>query len=232
MAGEPRRGHRSYVEMNMSTTTFPSALALAILCTLPITGCDTIYGSGRALDETRTVASFDSISVAAGIEADVSPGPSSVVVHGDDNIVTDVVTEVRDSVLYVYPIHDYHAVVPLIVEIHAPRLATLSLSSGSRSTLSEVDEQELALEVDSGATMVASGRAIELRAHVASGGMLDATNVEAERVVIDGHSGGELDLTATREVTGLVESGAHARVLGRPAVRDVHTQSGGDVTYE
>src|SRR5688572_26470236 len=94
------------------------------------TGCDTINGSGVSAEERRDVAPFRHVHVKAGLHADVRPGPQSVVVFGDDNIVPHVVTRVSGSVLTIEPERDFDPVVPLSIAVSAPELSGASLEAG------------------------------------------------------------------------------------------------------
>jgi hypothetical protein len=196
------------------------------------TGCDTIEGSGRAAEERRELAAFDAVEVEAGLEADITPGAQEVIVQGDDNIVPYVRTTVEGAVLHVVPEHDFDPVVPLRITVSVPDLRRASLRAGGRVTLSDIEAAELELSVEAGGDLRAGGRVERLRADLSAGGTLDAAGLPADRVTIHGDAGGLLIVHAREEVTGSVVSGAEARVLGAPPVRDVRTDSGGEVHYE
>lgn len=85
-----------------STRIARIAICLAVAATL--TGCNGILGrgiagSGQEASEPREVGAFDRIDVAGQTDVTVEPGDTSVTVRGDDNLLSDVLTEVNDDTL-------------------------------------------------------------------------------------------------------------------------------------
>ena len=194
-------------------------------------GCETIEGSGRAASEQREVPSFSHVLVRAGLRADVRPGPQSVVVTGDDNIVPHVMTNVRGSVLTIEPELDFDPVVPLSISVSAPELNGASLEAGGRLDVSELDAEAFSLELNAGGKIVASGRVRHLDVSLSAGGTLDATAIASPTVTLWSSAGGSVLVTALEEVSGAIESGSEAWIYGSPARRNVSTKSGGEVSY-
>jgi hypothetical protein len=217
---------------NMNTsngTTVRGLLTAALL--LGATACETIYGSGRAAEEERSVAPFRAVLVRAGLRAQISPGPQRVVVTGDDNIVPHVMTQVHGSVLTIEPEVDFDPVVPLLTIVSAPEIDGASLQAGGELTVRELDADAFSLYLDAGGTIVASGTARQLDVTLTAGGTLDARAVESPSVTVYGAAGGTMLVTAREAVSGSIESGSQARIYGAPPSRNVVTRSGGDVLY-
>ncbi|MFO0552517.1 MAG: head GIN domain-containing protein [Polyangiaceae bacterium] len=197
-----------------------------------LTGCETVYGSGRSETQERDVQAFTKVEVSAGLEAHVTQGATqSVVITGDDNIVPTISTEVRNGVLFIEPAVDFDPRLPLEIEVVAPSLEGASLRAGGALWIDGLDAPTFELSCEAGGEVMASGHVDRLTVSLSAGGDIDAVDIDSPRVVLRGEAGGEMSVTATDRVEGHVESGATARVFGDPEVRSVTTESGGEVEY-
>lgn len=206
-------------------------MATWIACAAALTGCDTIYGSGRPFEETRDLPPFDSVVVAEGLAARVGIGPQEVSLRGDDNIVPEVLTTVDRGVLRISSDHDLEPDVPLDIVVTAPHVQEAAAESGAYLEV-DIDADEITLRSDSGSAVVASGSVGQLNAIATSGSSLDAARLAAAWVMLQCESGSEMVVRASEGASGSVVSGSAATVLGWPAVRSVHSASGSEVSYE
>ncbi len=200
-------------------------LSLSLACTLGIAG------SGRAVDDSRVVSDFDAVEVSAGLVADVAPGPTSVVVHGDDNLVPHVVTRVRGRTLVVEPDASFDPAVPLVVTIRSPAVSSVTLRAGGAVSVHDIARSELALHCDAGGTLIASGTVDHLVATQSAGGDVDATGLVATSVSVDARAGGSMHLHVRDAASGAVLSGSEVSIHGRPRTRAITEASGGTVRW-
>jgi hypothetical protein len=195
-------------------------------------GCETVHGSGRSAKESRLVPEFTAIEVSAGLRAHLATGPQEVALSGDDNILPYVSTTVAGRVLNIEPTVDFDPVVPLEIRVSCPTPTGAKLRAGGDLRVDDVSVPELAVEIEAGGDLAASGTVDRLIATLSAGGSLDTTAMLAKSVVAHGRAGGDLRVTASDEITGSMESGAEIVVFGHPSKRNVTTdESGGSVTY-
>lgn len=201
-----------------------------------LTGCDTITGSGEAARDERQLEPFDSVVIDAGLVAEVTVGPQQVVVSGDDNIVPWVQTVVRNRVLEIDPVHDFHTRVPLRITVQAPAWRVITSDAGSSVAVDvgrDLDpEAPLKLRSLAGSELVAEGEVGALSAELQAGGTLDCQELVAEQVSIHASGGGVVSVTAEDAVEGSISGGSVGHVFGAPAERDVRTSGGGVVRFE
>ncbi len=78
------------------------AAFMMILLSVTLSGClgPSVSGSGRVTSETRNVSGFSSVSLeGTGLVVIEQGGTESLTVSGDDNLMSDIETEVRGNTL-------------------------------------------------------------------------------------------------------------------------------------
>lgn len=205
-------------------------VSLGLLLGAVVSGCQ-LQGNGVDASDARPLQGFRSVHVRAGLVAEIRPGPFSVVVEGDSNIVPHVLTTVHGETLDVEPDVSFEEAEPLRVLITAPEFDELFLEAGGRLDVFDVAEEDLSLRCRAGGDVFVSGEVDHLELTQSAGGNVHARDLEATDVTVNGSAGGEVELQATHAVEGLVESGSVVRVHGAPAIKKVSTASGGEVVY-
>lgn len=187
------------------------------LLTVAVTlvGCGTV-GSGDAVTERRTVDSFDSLDISAGINVElvVEPGAAqSVEVFFDDNLLDKVVTEIRGDTLVV----QFDGSVSIF---------------GSGRYVSVVAGELIDIEVSGGADLTGSGEADSYVLRASGGADVDLADLVAESVEVDASGGSDVRIYASESVEGEASGGSNVRIYGDPARSRVDTSGGADVDYE
>jgi len=209
-----------------------------------------------ALAATRTyeVASFEAVSAAAGVDVDITQGPSrSVVAETRTGGFDDLRISVQGNLLkidrqprgwfqFMRPSYTVHVVTPV--------LRSVTGSSGSDVTVKGAGAEDFAVDASSGSDIHVSGlKAGNVKAHASSGSDLklagtcatlqveassgsdvDAESLRCETATVHTSSGSDISLYASGSVTGSASSGADVRVGGSPPVVKVETSSGADVS--
>lgn len=214
---------------------------------------------GTALAATRTyeTGAFESVSVAAGIDADITLGPTrSVVAETSADNFDDLRISVEGNVLRIdrppgkwfsgwfsggRPGYRVHVVTPTLrslavssgaeVEVKGSLEGDFSVtaSSGSEVDVSLVKGGNVKASGSSGSDIHIAGSCISLEAEASSGSDLDADDLKCEDVTLRASSGSDLSVAATKRVTGKASSGSDIRIRGRPPVVQVETSSGASV---
>ncbi len=190
-------------------------VALVAALALAATACG-ITGSGDMVTEERDVGDFDRIDVSAGIDVILtveSGSEPSVTVTYDDNIIDDVITEVRGTTLVIQYRNNFTFVGGLgsdrVVEVVTDSLEDIELSGGS--------------------SVVASGQIDAYTLEASGGANADLRDLEADEVDVDASGGANVDLYASDMVTGDASGGANVTVYGDPSDVRVDTSGGADV---
>ena len=210
---------------------------------------------GAALAATRTyeVSAFEEISVAAGIDADISMGPSRSVVaetgvQGFDNLRISVEGNVLKisrlpSFWFFFGRADYkvHVVTPLLrslaassgadVDVTGPVVGDFSVraSSGSDVNVCGINSGNVKAHASSGSDIDIAGSCVTFEVEASSGSALDARNLKCETITVQTSSGSDVSVAASKSVRGKASSGSEVRVSGAPPDVQVDKSSGADV---
>ena len=217
---------------------------------------------GTALAATRTyeVGAFEVVSVASGVEADVSVGSSrSVVAETRSDDFDDLQISVEDKVLRIErparswlfslfsggrPGYQVHVVTPTLHSVVASSGADVTVkgsvegdfsvtaSSGSEVEVSLVNGGNVKVSASSGSDIGIAGSCVSLEAQASSGSDLDAQDLKCGNVTVQASSGSDISVAATTRVTGSASSGSDIRIRGQPPVVQVETSSGSAVAVK
>ncbi|UBB89439.1 DUF4252 domain-containing protein [Candidatus Kaistella beijingensis] len=161
--------------------------------------------SSNGVTQVRNVGNFTGISVSKGVKVNFTQGNNqSVVVETDPDIQQYVSTVVEGGILKISVNSkgkNNLRFKKLLVNVEAPRLSSVNLSSGSLlTTMNTVNEQDFTADISSGANLNADINAknsVEIEISSGAAGKLD---VESQNFSLNGTSG------ATITVVGKTES--------------------------
>jgi len=174
-------------------------------------------GSGVAAAEVRTLPAFDRIDLAGANLVSVSIGPrQAVVVHGDDNLLRRITTDVRDRTLVVDNSGSYTSKVPMKVEVVVPALASATLSGSGMIAIGGIEARALSVSVPGSGLLTAAGRVDNLDAVLGGTGECLLGDLVARDATAVLQGSGRLDVHATRSLDARVDGTGVIRYTGRP----------------
>jgi hypothetical protein len=174
-------------------------------------------GSGVAATATRHVGPFSGVDLAGSNDVMIRVGATqTVTVHGDDNLLRLVTTEVRGDQLVIDNSDSFSTVAPMGVAVTVPTLDAISLSGLGRVTVSGIDTNLLTVAIDGLGAIFARGRANAVDATLNGSG-----NVELRRLVAhDAHAivagSGQIWVYATNSLTASVPGTGTVLYSGDP----------------
>ena len=208
----------------MKRSAFIVALAAATALALP------------AFAETRSydLPEFDRIDVSAGLKlVATAGGAQSVSVETDEGDFSDLEIEVDDGVLVVSRewnrLRWHQKKADYTVTVSARELRGLEASSGSISTLTDINARRFNLDISSGALVVVKGQCDDCTVDISSGANLNASEFVCDNANIDVSSGGHGEITVTTSLIGDASSGGHVSVYGNPERVNIDKSSGGRI---
>lgn len=181
---EVDRRHFRMAEINMSIHRTAKPV-LMLIATLVLSACGEGSDLGSVRTETRSVGSFDSISMVGTARLEIAVGDrESLSIEGKEKVISRVSTEVDGNTLYIKSKHrDWIAAgsSPRIkVRITVPRLVSLKLEGGNDVKLTGFDGGASAIRVEGAAHIKANGRLDELTVFMAGAGYADLSNLVAD----------------------------------------------------
>jgi hypothetical protein len=232
-------------------------LFLYILVLL-IAGISAQATTGDENSQKRSVKDFSAIKVSTGVQLYLSMDDRQEVrIEANDEIISDVVTEVKDHTLHIYVRKNNvfnlfnwgnrHTVKAYVSATELNRLVAssgayirsentlkgnslvLDMSSGGGMTLDMV-YKDIKMDGSSGANAKLSGRAKTFKVSASSGSNINAGNLEAVNCEARASSGANISMVATGEISAHSSSGGSIRYTGNPGVKDINKSSGGTVS--
>ena len=216
-----------------------------------------VYAGNRDKTENRNVKNFSEIKVSTGIDLYITMGNSEgVKVVADDDIIDDLITEVKGDVLHIYmkrkssffnwgKMNETKKAYVAVKELNG-----IDASSGSdvksentlkgesinieASSGSDVDldlvYKNIKLDTSSGSDAKLTGKAKTFEAEASSGSDISARGLESAICRVRVSSGSDATVNVTNELYAKASSGGDVRYYGNPKIKDTDESSGGDVS--
>lgn len=195
-----------------------------------------LVGSGMYAVQPRVLSGpFDSLEVTGPAAIEVVRGEScSIEIHGDDNLINFLETELIGSTLHVGIKRgaSFSSHLPLKVVAKAPSIEQVDLSGSGDVTLSELDQSELRVELSGSGDVVAQGRVSSVFLTLQGSGDIDTLRIQARRANIKLHGSGDIRAFASEEAKVRLHGSGDVTVAGKPKSRDAKVSGSGDIDFE
>lgn len=207
-------------------------LALAAVCFS--TSCEDnnrIVGSANITTQNRDLIDFTQIDASSVIDVTVTQGAEfSVVVRANDNIIDQVITNQRGSVLELDLQGANFRNVTVEVDVIMPDLTGLTLdAAGDGEIRGFANLSDLRLEVTgAGDLEVFSSEVDVLEAIVSGAGDVDAFGLSAGEAIMKVTGAGDVELTVTDRLAGDVSGAGNLRYRGNPELA-INVTGAGDL---
>lgn len=232
---------------------------VALLFAIFFAGCQfnpgkTITGSGNVKTENRNLSGFTGISVQRALEVEVEQSDKfEVIVEADDNILSHIITDVRDGILVIETdISNFNNVNKKKIRVKMPTLNSLESSSAasikSKNTLItenleldassasrievSVEAANVTIDSSSGSAVDIHGKALKLNADASSGSQIDADDLMANDIIASSSSGSSTSIHPILSLNAEASSGSSIHYVNIPKKLVKSTSSGGDVSQK
>lgn len=214
----------------------------------------TVSGSGNVITENRNLSNFTGISVQRALEVEVEQSDKfEVVVEADDNILSHIITEVRDGILVIETdINNFDNVNKKKIKVKMPKVTSLESSSASyiksKNTLisenlnvdaSSASKIEISVEAEnincdssSGSSIEVQGKAIKLVTESSSGSTINANNLLVNDVIANSGSGSSTSVHPILSLNAEASSGSSISYHNVPKKLTQSTSSGGGISQQ
>jgi len=191
-----------------------------------------VKGSGHSSQEVREVGPFSSMRVSGnlGVEVVVEPDQDGeVVVHGDDNLMEYIRTEVDDGVLEIEVRRSVRPKSDLWVSVSAARLDGVSLAGSGEVTVRGIEGREFDISLGGSGDIDVSGRVEGLSVSLTGSGDIDADGLVADDVEVSIAGSGDVDVQARESLDVSIAGSGDVRYRGRPRL-SISRAGSGDVS--
>jgi hypothetical protein len=177
-----------------------------------------LTGSGVSASEDRSLLPFSAVELAGSNQVAIRHGPAqNVTVRGDDNLLDEVTTEVRNGRLVVSERAPFRSVKGMRVDVTIPTLDSVALSGSGLISIEGIDTDVLNVSAAGSGVVIGSGRADRVDALLSGSGDLQLQQVLARdaRAVVSGS--GRIWVRAARLLVASVPGAGVVVYSGTPA---------------
>jgi len=193
--------------------------------------------SGMAQDTLEIdISSFDSVEINNGVRVvmDASGAPG-VRLEGDSADFDELNIDVHGGRLEISRDVNWFGRTPsvdVIVYVSGGQADHYKISRGATADITNIDVDQLEIDVSTGAEVDFSGQCGELEMDTSTGAVADASELACQIVDVSGSTGSSARVHAASSVRGRARMGASVRVYGGPNSRDLSSAMGGSIRVD
>jgi formylmethanofuran dehydrogenase subunit C len=209
-----------------------------------------VKGDGDIKEKVREVGEFHGVRVTSGMNVHLVQGDhQKVVVSADANLHDLIETNVEDGILEIKALANIWRAEKKEVIVTTPELSEITGTAGSNvytdnelkagkihikgsagSNLHiSINGQNMDISASSGSNIFIEGKADELIIKTSSGANIKARDLTAAKCDAKASSGGNLWITAGKELIANATSGGNIFYTGSPETIDSNSSSGGNI---
>lgn len=199
----------------MKTKILLPALSLLLLCTA---GCDLnrIRGNGTIKTETRPVTAFTQIDAGGFYELEWHPGPPSLSLTTDENLLSHIRTSMEGSQLKIDMDGPIAPSEGIKIVVTSPSLNTAELSGAVEFTAKPLSGAKFTIETSGAAKITLSGKVGRLLANLTGASKLEAADLPADDVELSVTGAGKADVTAANSLRAAITGAGKVTYGGNP----------------
>ena len=195
----------------------------------------TVRGSGQVTSETRPVSGFDQIDICCGMQLMLTQGDmESLEVEADDNLLPEIVTEVRAGTLVIHyrdsnGSTQYLPSQPVRVQVGALQINKLVVSGGGGLEAGPLQADRLAMDLSGGSrARMDTITADNLNVVVSGGGNLSLQDAQLTALDLDlsGGSAASVDMLQAESLKLESSGGGEISIAGSAPRQDVSLSGG------
>lgn len=176
-----------------------------------------LRGSGTSASEQRTVPAFHTIEFRGAGDVEIAVGGKhELSITTDDNLLTNVETEVKGDVLVIDTRENYKSKLGLKVKVALPELKRVGVSGSSDVNITGLKGEEFELNIAGSGDVVAEGEAKSIKVKIAGSGDIDFYKVAAEDVEISIAGSGNARVNVTKELVAKISGSGDIQYAGSP----------------
>jgi hypothetical protein len=193
-----------------------------------VSGCED--GSGISKSEKRSVPSFRSVSLDGAFDVKIDLQKTrGVEISADDNIISHIVTEVKDGTLHVTTDKSICSKTGLRVHITNDDVGKITADGSSDISVSDVKNDELAVSINGAGDFSASGRTGKLIAGISGSGTMNAQKLHADEVHVSIEGAGDAAVYAAEKLRASIEGAGDITYYGNPKEVVKNVTGAGDI---
>ena len=191
---------------------------------------DRIEGSGDMETRSFDLDDFDRICLDGGIDLDIVCGRDhSVDVTLDDNLMENLVLEVRGKTLLIDWEEDCDPDSDSLIEIVMPELLRMKIDGAGDIEIHDLEGKRFEFELNGACDLDIDGRIETLEIDLSGAGDIDTRHLDAENVDVTISGAGDVDVTATESIEARISGIGRISYWGDPDREKTHVSGIGRI---
>ncbi len=201
---------------------FRPLLLGAITLSLALAGCNSssVTGSGKITTDSRQLSLFKGITISGNYEVNIVAQKSPAVeIKTDDNIVSKIITEIKDNILHIHPIEGKHLAPSKTVQLNIaiPDLNSININGDNRIEATNLSSQQLSVSASGSSQINLSGKTNEIIIKASGSTELDAQNLSADTARVSSNGAAKIKVHANKSLDVAISGSGRVNYSGHPA---------------
>jgi hypothetical protein len=189
-----------------------------------------VEGSGDVITEEREVSGFDHIEISGSGRVVVRvTGVESLSIEAEDNIMPELVTEVRGGRLHLETRRSIDPTVEIVYNITAASLDGFTISGSANVTVEGVTGDEFSTEISGSGSVVGDGTVTSVVIAISGSGRFDGEGLTAASGSVDVSGSGAVVVSASDQLAISLSGSGTVEYIGSPTV-EVDKSGSGTIT--
>lgn len=187
-----------------------------------------IHGSGVMKTETRPVETFTAVRLSSSANVVIERGgAASLTVTGDDNLLSLLVSEVRDGTLFLSYAKgkSFEGKIP-VYHLTTGELRTLTVMGSGDVDASKLKGDALSVSIAGSGDVRLAGEVGDLTVAIDGSGDVDAAKLKAKRATVTVNGSGDATVNVTEELDAKIKGSGDISYLGSPKITKAVSGSG------
>lgn len=177
-----------------------------------------VEGSGHIVSEERAVESFHAVASRGSIDVVYTPGPASLRLEGDDNLLELIETEVREGVLVIGAKNSFSTRHGLTAYVSAPTLDAVRIKGSGDVEGENLSGASLEVSVHGSGDVTLTGEVARVQVSVKGSGDVDLSGLSCVDARVSVMGSGDVDLHVTGRLEASVMGSGDVTYSGDPVV--------------
>jgi hypothetical protein len=188
-------------------------------------------GSGELTTETRDIEAFTSVEASGAFDIEITVGKQqSVSLTFDDNLMDNIITEVRHGRLLLETEGSYSSRKACVVTITVPSLESFESTGSGDARIDFIDSKTFECRLSGSGSINAVGKVDELDLEIAGSGDIDARELKARDVYATISGSGDIDVYAMESISGRVSGSGDIFYYGEPKRTSLKVSGSGTIS--
>src|ERR1700730_205847 len=195
-----------------------SYLSILAIMALLLSGCHWIgiRGNGQIVTDKRAVTEFSDIKTGGAFEIEWHPGPPSLSITTDSNLLRYIENRVEGKTLHLESHEQLSPTGRIRVVVTSPSLTGVSAAGATRFTAKELSGPKFFLEVAGASKIILGGNADELLADMAGATKLVASELHTKNADITSSGASKAEVYATETLRVSISGAGKVTYYGKP----------------